>query len=136
MPGRKPPIPSCSQHVATHIPQQGALCVHPCHLDPLERCIICKLVFCPAPSSDTLSIPSKSRTFQLTTQSLAVRLWWWTVKKLHVFKSCVCLTWPQGLQRRQLYWYGHMWSFPKDLTFIPPLQDPTKKPLMCPNEMQ
>lgn len=27
------------------------------------------------------------------------------------------------------------WLFPKDLTFIPPPQDPTKKPLVYPNEM-
>lgn len=54
----------------------------------------------------------------------------------YVLKSCICLTCPQDLQKTQLYWYWHIWSFPKGLTFIPPPQDPTKKPWVHPNEMQ
>lgn len=117
---RKPSGSACG---STHA-QQGAVYAHQSPTPgSQERHVLCtqavlfhhlKYFFHPCHSSD-LSTDSRDAMMMDTL-------------KFYVLKSCICLTCPQGLQKTQFYWYRHIRSFPKDLTFIPPLQDPTQIP--------
>lgn len=75
LPGRKPLIPA-AQHVALQVTQQGALCVRPATSPVLEKGAspVNRLAFGLAPITSGTSIPSTTRTSQLTTQSVTVKI--------------------------------------------------------------